>query len=271
MGMAEQLEGRTLKDTWTVGKKLDFGDEHTGGNFSMCYEVENKNGNKGFLKVLDFSKLLQHMDPAQVLKAATSAFIFEKGMLSKTIGLDRVVRLLDDGVEVFDTPKYRDTIQYLIFENAKNDVRSQAKLAKRLDSAWTLRCLHQVSVGIQQLHGHDIAHQDIKPSNILVFEGIGSKIGDLGRSVDKNSNDTQPHENLTIAGDPTYAPPELLYGYVHPNWIKRRLGCDIYQLGSLMCYFFAGTNFTAFLASHMDTSYHWDRWSGPLRRCVALC
>lgn len=53
------------------------------------------------------------------------------------------------------------------------------------------------------LHGLDIAHQDLKPSNVL-----------------------------PIAGDPTYAPPELLYNYVPADWNVRRYACDVYLLGA---------------------------------------
>ena len=77
------------------------------------------------------------------------------------------------------------------------------------------RSLHHIAVGLQQIHGQGIAHQDLKPSNVLVFNGNNSKIGDFGRSAYKGH--IPPHENNNVAGDLTYAPPELLYGYVDPD------------------------------------------------------
>ena len=35
-----------------------------------------------------------------------------------------------------------------------------------------------------------------------------------------------PHDELDCAGDQTYAPPELLYGYIPQDWRVRRLGCE---------------------------------------------
>ena len=50
-----------------------------------------------------------------------------------------------------------------------------------LDLVFMMGTLHHVSLGLSQLHRAEIAHQDLNPSNVLVFEsGKSSKICDLG-------------------------------------------------------------------------------------------
>lgn len=266
MQAAKLLEGRTLNGRWIVLRQVDLGDDHSGGFFSVGYEVEDLGGNKGFLKALDFSKAFSgsNLDPARELAISTTAFNFERDLLKKCVSgnLSRIVKLLDEGTEIVPGSDTPGVTQFLIFEFADDDVRRQASVSRSFDTAWSLRCLHQVAVGISQLHSKGIAHQDLKPSNVLIFNGFGSKIGDLGNSADGTTPDELPHEQLRIAGDRGYAPPELHYNYVSPDWTIRRVGCDIYLLGSLVYFFFAGTNFTAKLGSLIDTVYFWDNWIG---------
>ena len=49
-------------------------------------------------------------------------------------------------------------------------------------------------------------------------------------------------DNLMIAGDRTYAPPEQLYSSRHPDFVVRRIGCDLYLLGNLAAFLFSGIN-----------------------------
>jgi len=71
-----------------------------------------------------------------------------------------------------------------------------------------------------------------------------------------------PFDEEECAGDTTYAPPELLYGYCDPDWGLRRFGCDAYLLGSMVVFFFTGLSATAMLMSELDSSFHWRRWAG---------
>jgi eukaryotic-like serine/threonine-protein kinase len=123
-----------------------------------------------------------------------------------------------------------------------------------------LQCLHHIAVGLLQLHGQGIAHQDLKPSNVMVFAGIESKLADLGRAAAKGQS--PPHEGRDVAGDLAYAPPELLYGFCSPDWNQRRLGCDAYLLGSMIVFFFTGTNMTSLLIAMLDPTFDWNTWGG---------
>src|SRR5437879_7964713 len=105
--------------------------------------------------------------------------------------MSRIVQALEDGSIVVDPSNAAGIVQYLIFELADGDIRKQLEFNDKIDMVWKLRTLHNTATGLQQLHSREIAHQDVKPSNVLSFGNQGSKLGDLGRAAHKNHN--APH------------------------------------------------------------------------------
>ena len=231
---AELLEGADLANGWKVTTKVPRHSTSTGGNFSVPYFVENgkgKSAKRAFLKALNFRQLAAAPDFARAVQQQTAAFNFERDTLHlcKEKGLRRVATLLDAGEHRM--PGNPLPVCYIIFELAEGDARKQLAMLGAFDLAWTLRTLHQLVVGLKQLHTHGIAHQDLKPSNVLFFEAFGAKISDLGCADTANQPSLSPRGHLGIAGDPSYAPPELFYNEVSLDWKVRRLGCDLYQIG----------------------------------------
>lgn len=259
---AEQLQGKLLTNGWRVVSRLSSSGEMTGGTFSASYIVENEKGERGFLKALDYSRALKSNDPARSLQALTAAYNIERDLLQLCANkrLSRVIRAIDSGKIDIDRTRADGVVEYLIFELADHDIRGYLDWAKSFDLAWTLRTLHQIATGLFQLHRIDVAHQDLKPSNILVFAKDISKIADLGRATQKQV--TAPYDNDIVSGDPTYAPPEQLYGYADADWIRRRLGCDLYHLGSMIVFFFSAASMTAMIKSYLASAHDWDSWGG---------
>jgi serine/threonine protein kinase len=260
---AQMLTGVALADGWTVVSAIPRSQNATGGRFSESYEVQRSDGTKAFLKALDFSSAIQAADPARALQALTEAFNFERDLLAscRDRRMSRIVTAITDGKVQVNNPSDSGVVQYIIFEIADGDVRSQADAANRFDLAFALRALHSIAVGLEQLHVARIAHQDVKPSNVLVFLLAKlAKLGDLGRAALVGA--TPPHENLVLPGDPLYTPPELAYGHVDPDWKRRRLGADLYHLGSMAVFFFTGQGFTALLSAELNQIYWPQSWGG---------
>ena len=260
---AQQLVGRKLQNGWMVEKLIDRPENATGGYFSISYIVRSANGKRAFLKAMDYIKVLRESsDPARDLQAMTTAFNFERTILEKckSNNLSRIVRVLDSGVLPAQGGDSGSVVQYLIFELADNDIRSFIDWHQTFETAWSLRTIHQAAAALQQLHSVEIAHQDVKPSNVLIFENSPSKLADLGRAFDRHS--MSPHDELDYAGDSTYAPPELLYGYVPQDWRVRRLGCDLYLLGSLVVFFCTGVSMTHLLLNRLDEQHFYTNWGG---------
>ena len=263
---ASKLRGLALSGGWTADKELT-GLSDTGGNFSYTYQVTHEDGRKAFLKALDYSRALRAPDPPAALQALTAAYLFERNLLQtcKSRRMDRVVQSVDSGYVVVDQTDL-GRVEYLILEIADSDVRSFLSASSKIQLAWVLRSLHHIATGIHQLHSADIAHQDVKPSNVLVFGKAVSKVADLGSASLKGAS--SPRDDRDFAGDPAYAPPELLYGYRDPDWNARRFGCDAYLLGSMIVFMFTGLNATSLLLSKMAPDHHPRKWTGTYREVL---
>jgi eukaryotic-like serine/threonine-protein kinase len=259
MTPAEQLKGLQLENGWTV---VDFATRKpnaTGGHFSHGYIATNADGRRGFLKAMDYTKAFQHRNTAEVLLAMTRAYVFEKNLCEKCTHLSRVVRAIDGG-SIENSGNPQNKVEYLIFELAEGDIRAHLDAQTILDVVFAMKTLHHVATGLQQLHGANIAHQDLKPSNVLVYSAVGSKICDLGRAWDRDM--PSDCDTLAVAGDRTYAPPEMLYGEPPGDVRARRYGCDMYHLGSLTVFLFTRVHTNALIIDNLHPTHRPALWGG---------
>ena len=263
MKPSEQLEGMTLENDWLVVRRVVKRPTATGGHFSTGYIVKHADGREGFLKAIDYSEALRATNTPEILNAMTSAYLFEKSICDHCNNhhLSRVARAIDSGSFLRDNAKSDNKVDYLIFELAQGDIRAHLDVQATLDAVFALRTLHHVATALKQLHSADIAHQDLKPSNVLVFPGdLGSKVADLGRAWSKHM--TAPHDNFGVAGDRGYAPPETLYGDIPVDAGMRRFGCDMYHLGSLAVFFFTRVHMNAMFLDFMHPDHRPVSWAG---------
>ena len=263
MSAAERLLRLQLDGGWNVTKQLPRNPSATGGTFSQAYEV--RNGNRvGFLKAFDFAPAFDPgIDTAEAIQILVEAYNHERDVLShcKERRLSHVVLAIEHGtVQVPGLSQMEGRVFYLIFEMATGDVRVQMDTSKRFDVLWCMRALKDVCLGLHQVHREMIAHQDMKPSNVLTYTGGAFKVADFGRSSRRGH--VARHDSYQIAGDKTYAPPELLYGFLHTDFIPRRIGCDLYMMGNLAAFLFSGVNVTSHLLSHLDPQHHPRNWAG---------
>lgn len=258
---AWRLLGQTLASGWVIKEPIGWdpltGDsmDHyngTGGTFSVPYIVE-KNGRRAFLKAIDLTKAMTAVDVLAELQLISATHTFEARILKMCAdaSMDRVVVAVESG-QVSVGSNLQDKAPYLIFELAEGDVRRRIqKKSGEIRLAWWLRAMHDATVGLAQLHSQGITHQDLKPSNLLSFEGDEVfKISDLGRSTCESEG--SPHDVLPFTGDLKYAPPEIRYGYVNPQAQERRLRCDLWMLGSMIFFFVRGFGATQLLFNKLQ-------------------
>ena len=74
---AQQLVGKELSNGWKVESLIDRPKTATGGYFSSSYIVRSDDGEKAFLKAMDYRKALGSSDPARELQSMTAAYNFE--------------------------------------------------------------------------------------------------------------------------------------------------------------------------------------------------
>jgi serine/threonine protein kinase len=240
-------------------------EEDTGGSFSLLYNGSNSsNGRKGFVKVLNYYGALRSPDAPQEVQNLTGRYVFERQLVDRCgeRNLSRIVKAYSHGQKSFE-PWGLLPVSYIIFELATSDVRRALDLSDSIDLATKLRYAHNAASGAAQLHSLGIAHQDIKPSNLLVIPdertaAEGSKLADLGRASDRNSSAW--HDNFAIPGDRTYAPPELRYGQVPYEFDKRRIASDVYQVGNLIAYLLTAETVNQRLLVHLDAAHRWGNW-----------
>ncbi|MCP3469772.1 protein kinase [Bradyrhizobium sp. CCGUVB1N3] len=260
------LIGKETDDGWkviepvgwkldTTGKPVAAGAPGSGGNFSAGYRVQ-KDGRKAFLKAIDLSRAMLAKDVIAALKVIVDTASFEKSLCAMCgeKRMDRVVLALSSG-DFITGVNLQDRVPYIIFELADGDVRRRVRLVdSKLRLQWVFRAIQNSAVGLRQLHKANVAHQDFKPSNVLQFEAQKAfKVGDVGRAVLEGV--AVAHDSLRIAGDPAYAPPELLYGHLDPDWRTRRYGCDLFMFGSLIVFFFMGQGLTPLLIRKIEAAY----------------
>lgn len=260
---AHNLLGITLKSGWKVTEKITKTDNSTGSFFSVCYKVQ-KEGQECFLKAFNFAKFQQISGEGRqivdIMSDMTNAFKYERDLSNhcKDRHVTKVAFVIDSGEEFLReyNPGY---VPYLIFELADGDVRSKLNYSNNLDFAWKLHSLHDIAVGLQQLHKINVSHQYLKPSNILLFEKE-SKLGDLGRSMCKDIENR--YNKMAYSGDLNYAPPEMMYEYYDNDWNKRVFATDCYLLGSMIVFYFAGISMSTLLVKHLPEQFRYEKWKG---------
>jgi serine/threonine protein kinase len=264
---AHNLLNHTLQSGWKVIEKITKTSNSTGAFFSVCYKVE-KDGDICFLKAFDFAKfqIIADMETPgkkriDVIGDMIKAYQYERDLsnLCRDKHVTKVSFVRESGEETIAGFTY-SYVPYLIFELADGDVRSQLTFSNKLDFAWKIGSLHDIAVGIKQLHLIEVSHQDLKPSNILIFNKQ-SKLGDIGRSLCKELNDG-PYKGRAFSGDYNYAPPEIMYEFFDADWHKRVFAIDCYLLGSMLVFYVTGISMSALLMKNIPDNFKVDKWKG---------
>jgi serine/threonine protein kinase len=229
---SRSILGFTTTSGWEITDALN-NKLGTGGHFCVRYLARSRDGVVGFLKAMDLSHAIGDLHR---LQATVDEYLFERDILDycKGLKLNRVVTPLDAGeiiVPSFAPPLNK--VYYVIFEKAEDSLRGAHFEASGPKWLPAFKALHHVAIGIEQLHSTGIAHQDIKPSNVLAFQEEQYKISDLGRVVD--SEGKSPFKNTHFPGDHTYKPIEMFYGHASLDFLDRK-SCDLYMLGGLAYY-----------------------------------
>lgn len=253
------LIGKTTTGGWLLESAATFPSDHTGGYFSQCFHA-TREGQRAFLKALDLDKF-------DIIELMTyfGEFKYEQETLSlcREGRMNRIVRLLEAGAidrGVGFHPS-QSKVPFIVFELAEGDIRSSIDISKLIPNRWRFFVLHQTTLGLMQLHGAQIAHQDLKPSNVLRFSDNTLKLGDLGRSTQRSR--PAPHDALSLPGHINYAPFEQRYNYTAPaEWAERRISSDVFQLGTLVTYTFTSIVLPSYMLATIDPIYHPNNWGG---------
>lgn len=269
----KELEGLDLSDGWSLGRMLAPGADATGSTFSIGFEAKHSDGRQAFCKVLDLISVARSGNVIENLQRATKAFTYEWELLKlcKLYSSRRIVHALEFG-EVADARVPLGVVPYIVFEEASGDLRSYLDQDSTSLLGPRVALLHDAAMGVRELHAIRIAHQDLKPSNLLFFEAFqnspAGKLADLGRA--SLEGDPALHDSSQVAGAFAYAPPELLYGDVSDLFETRRMLCDFYQVGALIAYVLSEVSINGELFARLPADHHWRVWGGTYEEALPL-
>lgn len=268
---------RKAQGEWTITDKVERRPDSSGGTFSVGYLATHSDGTLAFVKATDIGLLSgrrDHSGALELIVKASSEQSFERQILDVCRGnnMDRVIHAIDYGEYETDETGVKEFVFFIMFEPAKGDVRSQVNLEKKNNLSWCTQALHNLSVAVQQLHNARIAHNDIKPSNLLIFDDYLQKLADLGRAT----SDTHmgPWDGLNYAGDLAYAAPEFLYkGVEFPNTSGKisfevRRASDLYHLGSMGFFLVTGVSLTPSINRFLQPPHWHNNWTGTFSEVV---
>lgn len=264
---AQELEGRILTSGWKVLRKIEKPAKQgtdVVNDFSVYYEVE-RDGAECYMKAIDFSRYMSIKTEGQkstdLLEMMIKDFHYERNLSihCQKRRVTKVAFVIESDEEEVEGYMY-SIVPYLIFEKDDGDVRKLLAYNRKFDFAWKLRSLHDVAVGIQQLHNAGVSHQSLKPSNILLFKG-NTKIGELGKALCPELDEAC--YDWEFKGDYNYAPPEMLYGYMIQDWKTRAYQADCYVLGSLMVYYLTGGTMNGILFNYLPENFHPAHYTIP--------
>jgi serine/threonine protein kinase len=220
----------------------------------------------GYLKAFDYLWALAADDPALELQRIVQEFNAERDILALCgeRRLSRVVRVLASGSVRVGDDVY-NIVQYLIFELADHDAHTAVVNAEPANQIPMVRLAHGAAAAMAQLHGVGIAHQDAKPSNLLIWNDvtdISSKIADLGCA--HFAGRPTPHDDDIIPGDIVHAAPEQIYGCpIRLAERCRRQAADVFMLGNLIVFLLVGVPYNGILMGRLDPTLRPKHWSGP--------
>ena len=150
------------------------------------------------------SKVYLAIDCRNSKKYAAKAIKLGGRLGSSPAQLEREIRTMrklshPNIVKLHEVLRRTDTsTAYLIMEYAEYGTLSGKVLSEDEIAA----VLKQVIEGLQHLHAQGIVHQDLKPSNIMLFADGSVKIGDFGIGHSFQSAET-------VVGSPAYQAPEF--------------------------------------------------------------
>jgi eukaryotic-like serine/threonine-protein kinase len=267
MAPSDALASRLLDKKigkWLVTEKRIKTPEDDSGDFSSCYHVVGDDGVDGFLKAFNYQYAFEAVgiQSVEAMKLMVDRFTYEKELLEfcRALKIRRVVTAIDAG-------EYREPgempVPFLVFETATGSLKS-LDLVQKASLTWKLLAFHGVLTGVAQLHWNKIAHQDLKPSNILVFGGDYVKVADLGSAVRQDD----AYMPVGLGPDHRHAPLELLYGHLSSDWNTRRYGADLFMLGGLLSFMVSGTNVLSLVLSRLPPELHWTVYGGSFEQIL---
>lgn len=260
------LLGITLESGWNITQQFPRAKGATGGNFGVGY-LAQRNGETAFVKAIDFVDAMNSTDPIQALNDMTNNALFEKNILEYCTakGMSHVIRYFGSEYVLLNPNDTMSRVLCIVMEVGNRDLRCERSMVANPSCVWTLKVMSDIALALAQLHRDGIAHQDLKPSNVISVGNVQSntqvmKVGDLGRVTRKGQ--LGPFDHCDWPGDWSYGPPEIWYSYYPSEWNNKREAADAYMLGNILVFLCTGVTLQTLVIPLIPEQYKPEKWGG---------
>ena len=135
-------------------------------------------------------------------------------------------------VAVFDLVE-EDDCHWLVMEYVEGQTLSQlVRTEGPLETTAAAGLLAQTADALTDAHAGGIVHRDVKPSNILVSDGV-AKLSDFG--IARSANDASLTQTGLVTGSPAYLAPEVASGS------SATPASDVWSLGATLFHAVSGS------------------------------
>jgi len=229
MGLVTVLAGLMLLSTvWVTRLRQSIDEIKQIGH----YTIQEKLGEGGMGKVYKATHAL--------LKRPTAIKFLKPDALS-TDSLERFEREVQitsrlthpNTVDVYDFGRTPEGVFYYAMEYLPGiNLSDLLTLDGAIPPVRAIHILRHICYSLEEAHGMDLVHRDIKPPNVILCERGGQydavKVLDFGLVKEVKNQDVQMTAMHEVAGTPAYVAPERL---TDPAHIDQRV--DIYSLGAV--------------------------------------
>jgi serine/threonine protein kinase len=262
-----QLLGVTLASGWTLVEQLQKPHGLSGGNFGVGYHA-TMGDRIAFVKAVDFVEAMRAPDVLAKMQQLTNEAQFEREVLEycTSKGMSKVIRFIGHEYYASNPIDPLSRVSCLIMEAGDKDLRRLVHMDGLSTCAWNMQVMRDISQALAQLHKGNIAHGDIKPSNVIAAntDATEMKVGDLGRVV--RNDKSGPFDSMRWTGDLNYTPPEAWYGNIPgampTGWNNTREATDAYMLGNLLVYLFTNASLQSLVMNEIPSGFKPGEWRG---------
>jgi len=166
------LLGLTLASGMLLEERLDPPDGSSGGNFGTGYKA-TRDGKLAFVKAIDFVEALSAPDPLKRLSELANVASFEKDVLEycTKLGMTKVLKFIGHEYITYDgSSNPMSNVSRLVMEAGTKDLRHLVNANGLSSCGWNLQVMTDVLLACSQLHKGEVAHQDIKPQNVIAVK-----------------------------------------------------------------------------------------------------
>ncbi len=189
----------SLKNRYSVKKKLGH------GSFGVTYLVHDVMGNT---------------DEVMKLVTRNSSSLYERA--KQEYGILRNLPEHPHIVKIRYSGELEDETPYIIFDYIEGQDLASLFAGEGINLVQSLEIGRQTAQGLIHLHQHQVYHQDIKPSNLLLTKQ-GIKIIDFNIAV------SEANESPVSAGTKRYLPPDFDFKKIPST--EEKIDRDLYALG----------------------------------------